>query len=104
MGIRGIDNLIGGTMESDPQGQPVPGQQQDESASPAPTQPEAPTSVPQEAEQSVPAPDVAPGGAPETESVPAPDADEPGDTDLPPELEQHVHDGEVPPDNVDQEG
>lgn len=33
-----------------------------------------------------------------------PDAEEPGDSVLPEELERQVHEGEVPPDNVDQEG
>lgn len=69
-----------------------------ESAQPQPTQEPAPVDQAQTEDST-------------SESVPQevsdevdPDADEPGDSVLPEELEQHIQEGEVPPDNVDQEG
>lgn len=108
MGIEGIDILKGGNMENERQSQPAPGQQQDESASPPPEQNTPPSSTPDQDPASV--------GQAQTEDSPsegvsqeasddvAPDADEPGDSELPEELAEHVHEGETPQDNVDQEG
>lgn len=97
MGIRGIDNLKGETtMESEPQGQPVTDHQD------PPTQPSAPEPSP------TPAPDMTPPQPDTPVSEPtsdiAPDGDDPGDGDLPEELAPHAQEGDVVPDNVDQEG
>lgn len=118
MGIEGIEHLKGDTMEDEPQSQqPVEGQQ-DESASPPPEQVTPPTPAHEEADraagrdpdpvgqaqaESTQSADV-PQEAPTSEDDVAPDADEPGDDTLDPELQQHVHDGDVPQDEVDQEG
>lgn len=81
MGIRGIENLKGETMENEQQ---IPGQQQDESASPPPEQVDTPVSNPVEDTLD--------------------NTDDLGDRTVPEELQDHVHEGAVPPDNVDQEG
>lgn len=83
-------------MESnDPQGQPVPAQQQDESAGQPPT-PAPPTPAHEETER------VTPDAQDEVEQ--APDADEPGDDQLPADLEEHVTTDAAPQDEVNQPG
>lgn len=68
---------------------------------PAATPPEEP--VPAEVE--APDPDTAdPADDPDNNLDDAPDANEPGDQELPAELAEHVHEGDVPADHVDAEG
>jgi hypothetical protein len=98
MGIEGIDNLKGYNMENEqpqqPQEHTSPGSQQDETASPPPEQAETPAPP-------VPAHEETERVTPQPDQDVAPDNDDPGDTTLPEELKEHVHEGDVPQDEVD---
>lgn len=79
---------------------------------PAPVQPSVPDPAPAQTPDPAPAqtPAPAPAQTPATtetaasDNDQAPDSNDPGDSQLPEELAEYVHEGDVPQDNVDQEG
>lgn len=115
MGIHGIDHLKGDTMESGQESQQPVGAQQDESASAPPEQVTPPTPAHEEADRAAGQDPTPVGQTPaedsqsadvsqETSNDVAPDADEPGDNDVDPEVQNLATDQPDRPDEVDQEG